>query len=122
VARNAEARIQASVVAWVRLVAPQVLCFAVPNGGLRTKAEAALMRWTGVVAGIPDLVLVFPGGRCAFWEIKTGIGKLSLAQEDMLARLDDMDVPYAIIRSIDDARRDLHALGISTREHAEAAA
>lgn len=120
--RNGEAKIQASVVAWVRLVAPQVICFSVPNGGLRTKAEAALLRWTGTLAGVPDLILVLPGGRCAFWEVKAPDGRLSQAQADMLERLDDMGVPCAIIRSIDDARRDLAALGIETREHAEAAA
>lgn len=114
--RNAEYRIQASVVQWVRLVAPEVVIFAIPNGGLRTKAEAALLRWVGTLAGVPDLCIVMPGGRCAFFEVKTDAGKLSPAQADMLARLDDMDVPYAIIRSVDDARDALAELGIRTRE------
>ena len=39
--RNGEARIQAAIVEWVRAIAPDVLIFAVPNGGLRSKAEAA---------------------------------------------------------------------------------
>jgi hypothetical protein len=115
-ARNAEAKIQASVVQFVRTVAPSVLIFSVPMGGLRTKAEAALLRWTGALAGVLDLVLVLPGGRAAFWEIKTPVGRLSPAQCEMIARLDDLETPYAIIRSLDDARRELAALGISTRE------
>jgi hypothetical protein len=51
--RNGEARIQASIVEWVRTVAPGVLIYAVPNGGYRSKVEAARLKWTGVVAGIP---------------------------------------------------------------------
>ena len=40
-----------------------VMVFSVPNGGLRSKAEAARMKWTGTVAGIPDLAIVVPSGR-----------------------------------------------------------
>src|SRR5271169_2634083 len=58
--RNAEARIQAAIVEWVRTVAPQVIVFHVPNGGLRTKAEAARMKWVGVLPGVFDLALILP--------------------------------------------------------------
>lgn len=57
---NAEARIQAAIVEWVRTVAPGVLIFAVPNGGLLSKAEAARMKWTGAVAVIPNLAVIAP--------------------------------------------------------------
>ncbi len=117
-ARNAEARIQAAIVAYVRTVAPPpaALIFAIPNGGLRTKAEAGLLRWTGALAGVPDLCLVLPGGRCALWEVKTPEGRVSTAQFDVLATLDEMGVDYAIVRSIDDVREQLAYLGIHTRE------
>ncbi len=39
---------------WIRLVAPDLIAFHVPNGGFRTKAEAARMKWVGVLAGVPD--------------------------------------------------------------------
>jgi hypothetical protein len=45
---NREARIQAAVVEWARVVPPELLIFAIPNGGLRSKAEAARMKWTGI--------------------------------------------------------------------------
>ncbi len=82
---NAEARIQAAIVEWVRTVAPGVLIFAIPNGGLRSKAEAALMEWTGVVAGVPDLTIIAPTGRVFFLEVKMASGRLS---EDQRAVLD----------------------------------
>lgn len=114
--RNAEAKIQAAIVAYVRAVAPDVLCFAVPNGGLRTKSEAALLKWTGVLAGIPDLILVLPGGGMAAWEVKTPSGVLSKDQQAVWLRLMAMGTPRAVVRSVDDARRELAALGIETRE------
>jgi len=112
--RNAEAKLQAACVALARM-ADDVIVFSIPNGGLRTRAEAALMRWTGTLAGVPDLCIVMPGGRCAFAEIKTELGKLSKAQSDMLDRMDDMSVPYAIVRSLQDMQDFLYRLGIKTR-------
>ncbi len=117
--RNAEARIQAAIVAYVRTVAPPpaALIFAIPNGGLRTKAEAGLLRWTGALAGVPDLCLVLPHrSRCCFLEVKTPAGRLSVAQVDMLNTFDAMGVNYAIVRSIEDVREVLGYLGIPTRE------
>jgi len=115
---NAEARIQAAIVEYVRLVAPHVLIFAIPNGGLRTKAEAARLKWTGVVAGIPDLAIVAPGRRVFFIEVKAPSGALSLDQRAIRDWLIALGSPPAICRSIDDARRALAAWGLETREAA----
>jgi hypothetical protein len=113
---NAEARIQAAIVAWVRAVAPELLIFAVPNGGLRSKAEAARMKWTGVLAGVPDLVIVAPGGRAYFIEVKPAAGRLSPDQLAILDALLALGTPPAICRSIDDTRRAFAAWGLETRE------
>jgi hypothetical protein len=104
------------MVEFVRWVAPQVKIFAVPNGGLRTKAEAARLKWTGVLAGVLDLVLLLPNGRCAFWETKTPRGRLSDDQIDMTQWLEANGHAWALVRSIDDARRELDRLGVETRE------
>ena len=53
---NAEARIQAAVVEWVRSAAPELVIWRLPNGGLRSKAEAARLKGIGTLAGVPDLV------------------------------------------------------------------
>jgi VRR-NUC domain len=113
---NAEARVQAAVVAWVGWVAPQVVVFHVPNGGLRSKSEAARLRWVGTLAGVLDLVLVLPEGRCSFWEVKAERGMLSADQKAFIARLERSGHSWALVRSIDDARRELAKLGIRTRE------
>lgn len=114
--RNAEARRQAAIFEFVCWVAPHLICFHVPNGGFRTKAEAARLKWIGVLAGVLDLVLVLPEGRSAFWETKTPRGRLSDDQKAFIERLIALGHSWAVVRSIDDARRELAALGIETRE------
>jgi hypothetical protein len=113
---NAEARRQAAIVEYVRWVAPQVVIWAVPNGGLRSKSEAARLKWTGVLAGVLDLTLALPDGRCAFWETKTIYGRLSADQMNFISRLDRLGHAWAVVRGVDDARRELAVLGIETRE------
>lgn len=115
---NAEAARQAAIVEYVRLVAPEIIIWAVPNGGLRTKSEAARLKWTGVLAGVLDLTLALPAGGCAFWETKTPRGRLSADQLAFIARIEALGHIWAIVRDIDDARRELQRLGVLTREAA----
>ena len=89
------------------MVAPHIRVWHVPNGGLRTKSEAARLKWVGVLAGVLDLTLMLPEGRCAFWETKTPIGRLSDDQKDMIKSIERLGHTWAIVLSIDDARREL---------------
>jgi VRR-NUC domain len=116
--RNGEARIQAAIVEWVRTIAPDVLIFAVPNGGLRSKAEAARLKWTGVVAGVPDLAVIAPTGKAHFLEVKTPTGRLSDDQREIITALGRLGSPFMTVTSIDDVRRAFSCWGIQTRESA----
>jgi VRR-NUC domain len=102
----------------VRTVAPDVLIYAVPNGGYRSKVEAARLKWRGVVAGIPDLAIVASGGRAFFLECKTATGRLSEAQRDIMSRLGHLGAPFMTVTGIDDVRRAFAGWGIETREAA----
>jgi hypothetical protein len=63
------------------------LCwFHVPNGGWRSKAEAAIFAGLGVKPGVPDLILL-RRGQCYGLEIKRAGGKLTDLQTGMLAEL-----------------------------------
>jgi hypothetical protein len=53
---NAEARVQAAVVEWIHTVAPDVLVFAIPNGGLRSKTEAARAWSVALAAAAAEFV------------------------------------------------------------------
>jgi hypothetical protein len=120
---NAEARIQAAIVEWIRWVAPQVVVYAIPNGGLRTKAEAARLKWTGVLAGMPDLGIVAPpNGSAFFLEIKPPGGSLSADQKEIIPRLISVGAPSRVARSVEDARAAFEFWGIETREARERAA
>jgi hypothetical protein len=114
--RNAEARTQAAIVEWIRLVAPDLLVFHVPNGGFRTKAEAARMKWVGVLAGVPDVVILGLDGRCWLIEVKGPGGSLSPDQRVIRDRCTAMRIPYVIAKSIDDVRQAFGLWEIPTRE------
>jgi len=116
---NAEARQQAAIVEYVRTVAPQIIIWHVPNGGLRDKAVAARLKWMGVLAGVLDLTLALEEGRCAFWECKRPKGgRLSDDQKEIIAKLESLGHIWARVLNIDDAKRELARLGVETREAA----
>jgi hypothetical protein len=64
--------------------------FAVPNGGWRHPATAAILKAEGVKAGVPDIFLAWPSqGYCGlFIEMKRKVGgKVSDAQKEWSERL-----------------------------------
>ena len=79
--------------------------FHVPNGGRRSKAEAGIFKGLGVRAGVPDLVLLFPGGRTAFIEIKAGKGRLSAAQKAFRNTAEGFGFPFVECRAVDEVER-----------------
>jgi hypothetical protein len=114
--RNTEARIQAAIVEWIRTVAPTLICFHVPNGGLRSKAEAARLKWVGTLAGVPDVVVLGLDGRCWLIEVKGPGGSLSPEQCVIRDRCVALRIPFVVAKSIDDVRVAFRLWGIETRE------
>lgn len=78
--------------------------FAVPNGGWRNLKEAVNLRTQGVRAGVPDMVVLFPGARAQFWELKRpgSKGELKRSQAAWQKALTDMGFFHHVIRSITD--------------------
>ena len=62
--RHVESDLQKVCVAWFRAQYPShaLMLFAVPNGGARSRTEAAIMKGEGVTAGVADLILLEPRG------------------------------------------------------------
>jgi hypothetical protein len=80
--------------------------FAVPNGGARSKIEAAIMKGLGVKAGAPDLLLVIPpAGRIAGLELKAPGKTPTPAQIYMGKAIVDAGGYFADCDSIDKAIR-----------------
>lgn len=63
--------------------------FAIPNGGLRRKSEAARLKAEGVSAGVPDLCIPVARGdyHSLYIEMKFGAGKPTREQVEWIWRL-----------------------------------
>lgn len=108
-AHGSEAQLQRAVVDLLRIHERQgrLLYFAVPNAAKRSFKLAKEMKRQGLRPGIPDLIVVLRDGPCLFWELKSGKGKLSPAQEIVRDWLVLGGHRWAEIRSVDDAVTEL---------------
>lgn len=105
--RHHERELQKAIVHALRVaLPPSWVCIHVPNGGLRTKAEASIFKGMGVQPGVPDLILFGEtegwGASTFFVEVKADAGRLTSAQVAMHERLRDLGFPVAVVRSLDD--------------------
>jgi VRR-NUC domain len=88
-----------------------VFCFHVPNGGYRRKAEAAIMKGLGVVAGVPDVVAI-KDGRAFFLELKPEGGRLTEKQQQALIALREAGAQATHAHGLDQALRVLEGWGL----------
>jgi hypothetical protein len=114
---RAEDRIQIGIIKYLRAVLParEYRVCHIPNGGKRSKIEAAIFKRMGVLAGIADIIIVGPMGRCWFIECKSANGVLSETQRDFQTFCIAIGVPYVIAQSIDHVMAALAHWGIKTR-------
>lgn len=75
-----------------------------PNGGKRSKVEAAIFKAMGVRAGFPDLLLFYPGKFYHMMgiELKAGKGRQSEAQKEYQELFERIGAKYAVVRSLDE--------------------
>ena len=107
-----EQALQVEIVQWMkRTLPPEVVFFHVPNGGNRSAREGAIFKAMGVVAGVPDLLIAWPGVVVAI-ELKAGKGKASPAQEIMHERLKAIGWHVAEARTLSDFQSVLIGLGV----------
>ena len=74
------------------------------KGGLCLKWVSPGMR------GVPDRIVMLPFGITAFVELKSTTGKLRLNQQRMLAKLDDLGMHVATLRSKKDVDTFMHEI------------
>lgn len=108
--------IHAGIVAYLRVCHPDCLILHPANGGLRSKREAAKFKWLGVLPGIPDIIILRPSGRFCLLEVKGPKGVLSPDQKAVKAHCERFEMPWALVRSIEDAREALIGWGLVGRE------
>lgn len=52
--------------------------------------------------GVPDRIVVFPGGRVEFVELKTSIGRISPIQQAQIARLKALEQVVIVLYGLDE--------------------
>ena len=123
-----EHRDQCQFVARFRLQFPGLerLLFAVPNGGKRSKAEAARLKAEGVQPGIPDMMLAVPmrGVPGLFIEMKRsdGGGRVSKDQREVIELLREQGYQVNVCHGADEAWTvvTLYLAGYGEKEDPEA--
>tara|TARA_R110002167_G_scaffold348510_1_gene559882 strand:- start:1905 stop:2213 length:309 start_codon:yes stop_codon:yes gene_type:complete len=80
---------------------PQHVIFSVPNGGHRSKSEAAKFKATGLVAGVSDLIIIQPN-RIIFIELKLEKGKQQKTQLDFENKVKVLGFEYYVVRSLEE--------------------
>jgi hypothetical protein len=100
-----EHAIQAAFFEWALLHPEAKRAFAVPNGGLRSKAVAGKLKAEGVRSGVPDVCLPKARGgyHGLFIEFKSASGRLTDAQHQELALLEADGYAVAVCRSTEAA-------------------
>jgi hypothetical protein len=90
---------------------PDCFYFHVPNGGYRKSIEAAILKTLGVVAGIPD-VLILHNGRCYALELKAEGGRATPKQLEAIAAMEAAGAYCAIAEGLDRALAVLTSWGL----------
>jgi len=71
--------------------------FAVPNGGARSITEGNLLKKTGVVPGVSDLILLY-NKRAWLFELKNALGHQSVYQKKWQKLMESQGFRYMIYR------------------------
>lgn len=94
---NAESVLQSAIIEALQYAG----CFVVRLNAGAMRIGSRLVRLAP--AGTPDLLVVVPGGRIVFVEVKTPAGRLSPAQRSAHAELTRLGATVVVVRSVDDA-------------------
>lgn len=109
--RPTEDQVQRSIADYLEAISPRGkgpwIWFHVPNGGSRKggEVEGGRMKSHGVLAGVPDILIIAPGLTLGL-EVKTQGGKLRESQKAIRDRMRSMDrwVAWELVRSLDDVK------------------
>ncbi len=108
--KRPEQALHQAVYKYIRYAAPKVLCFHVPNGGWRSKVEAGIFKSLGVMPGVADLLLFWPGHMAAI-ELKAGKGTQTPHQTTFMHMWIYNGGKYSVCRSIDEVETSLRTWG-----------
>ena len=96
--------IQKAIITYLRYALPGAVIFAVPNGGQRNVIVAKKLKAEGVLAGVPDICIIYRG-KVFFAEVKNEKGRLTENQLGIIEQLLLNDVETYLLRGVDDAEK-----------------
>ena len=116
--RNAapEKHVHTAILDYLQTVLPESHLTVHLYNNPRSAAAGAAAKRMGMLAGVPDLMIIRPLGRIAFIEVKREGGRLSVPQIAFRLFCRNWGVPHAVCRSIEDARDFIEEIGIETKE------
>lgn len=105
-----EHKLQVKCVQWFRLVYPNLLIYAIPNGGQRNLTTAKKLKAEGATAGIPDLHIPTPrqGYASLYIEMKNGTkGRVSDKQKDIHEALQSQGNKVVVCRTFEEFQQEI---------------
>lgn len=105
--KRPEQALQIACVKWFRYQHHDEILIHIPNGGYRTAIESLKFKQMGVLAGVPDLLLLKNSGKygALFIEMKSGNGKLSDSQKSMIGRMESKGYKCEVASSFEEFKR-----------------
>ena len=97
-----ESILQTACVRWFRLQYPDLIIYAVPNGGSRNVMEAQRLKAEGVLAGVADLVVLLPQGKSLYIEMKVKGNRQTENQKAFQGKAITLGHPYTVCYSFEE--------------------
>ncbi len=108
---NPEHQLQAACIAWYDKNVKDIITFAIPNGGKRSKKVAQEMKEEGVRKGVFDLFMVYAnhGYNGLFIEMKTPTGTLSKDQKSFMLYCQRHNYKCVVAKTIEQFQHEIRA-------------
>lgn len=100
--KHQESTLQIACVRWFRCQYPNLIIYAVPNGGSRNVREAQRLKSEGVLAGVADLVVLLPQGKSIYIEMKVKGNRQTDNQKDFQKKAIALEHNYAVCYSFEE--------------------
>lgn len=110
---NEEHKIQVAIIRYLDTVLPTTIKAVAVSNNPRSKITGAMEKARGMRKGFPDILLT--GAFHGLLEVKREGSYLRPEQRNWRDWCVEQQVPYAVVRSVDDVRETLEAWGIHTR-------
>lgn len=103
--KHQESTLQADCVRWFRYQYPELIIYAVPNGGSRNMREAQRLKSEGVLAGVADLVAMLPNGKSLYIEMKIKGNRQTVNQKEFQKKAITLGYTYVVCYTFEEFQK-----------------